>query len=137
MNSPIKLKFLALLLFTIATASPASKAMADFLGDEWITEAEMKKQSDFARKHGLLLTELGCKFNEKKQDPGREDVLFRAIFKQTDSPAIGWGWTFDANAPLRGPEEQAKRAGFVVASENYFELTGVTWVRCKVWHRPQ
>lgn len=108
---------------------------AELLGDEWITEAEMKKQSAFARKHRLLLAGLNCKFKEEIENPQRSDVLFRADFEQVETPTA-WGWTFDANAPLRGPEEQAKKAGFVVATEDYFELTGVTWVRCKVWHQP-
>ncbi len=110
-------------------------AHAELLGDEWITEKEMKRQSAFAREHNLLLIGLRCKFKEEVESPGRGDVLFRADFKILNRPEA-WGWTFDANAPLRGPEQQAKSAGFVVASEEYFELTGVTWVRCKVWHRP-
>lgn len=110
-------------------------SQAELLGDEWITESEMKKQSNFARNNNLLLVNLRCKFNENVENPGRGDVLFRAEFEIPERPEA-WGWTFDANAPLKGPEEQAKAAGFVVASEEYFELTGVTWVRCKVWHRP-
>ncbi len=116
--------------------SLSTPAYAELLGDEWITEKEMKKQSAFAREYNLLLVELRCKFNESKENPGREDVLFRADFKIVDR-AQAWGWTFDANAPLIGPEKQAKAAGFVVASEDYFELTGVTWVRCKVWRMPE
>jgi len=116
----------------ILTSTPVQ---AELLGEEWITEAEMKKQSAFARQNRLLLVGLNCKFNEEIKDPQRNDVLFRADFKLVETPQA-WGWTFDANAPLRGPEEQAKSAGFVVATEDYFELTGVTWVRCKVWHRP-
>ncbi|MEO0327079.1 MAG: hypothetical protein AAF217_00635 [Pseudomonadota bacterium] len=112
-------------------------ALADgLLGKEWINEAEMKNQSAFARQHSLVLVSLNCKFKENVSSPGRKDVLFRAEFEQREAP-IGWGWTFDANAPMRGPEQQAKAAGFEVASEDYFEMTGVTWVRCKVWHRPQ
>ena len=121
--------FVALTLFT------SNVAHAELLGEEWITEKEMKRQSAFARQHNLLLVGLRCKFNEEIENPGRNDVLFRADFKILDR-AEAWGWTFDANAPLREPEEQAKSAGFVVVSEDYFELTGVTWVRCKVWHRP-
>lgn len=108
---------------------------AELLGEEWITEAEMKKQSAFARENNLLLNSLRCKFNETVSNPGRGDVLFRADFKIPLIPQA-WGWTFEANAPLKGPEQQAKAAGFEVASEEYFELTGVTWVRCKVWYRP-
>ena len=116
----------------ILTSTPVQ---AELLGEEWITEAEMKKQSAFARQNRLLLVGLNCKFNEEIKDPQRNDVLFRADFKLVETPQA-WGWTFDANAQLRGPEEQSKSAGFVVATEDYFELTGVTWVRCKVWHRP-
>ena len=116
----------------ILTSTPVQ---AELLGEEWITEAEMKKQSAFARQNRLLLVGLNCKFNEEIKDPQRNDVLFRADIKLVETPQA-WGWTFDANAPLRGPEDQAKSAGFVVATEDYFELTGVTWVRCKVWHRP-
>lgn len=125
-----------ILSFVLLTTlgSLGSYAYADFLGEEWITEAEMKKQSAFARRHGLLLTELNCKFDTNVESPTRKDVLFRAIFQQTDN-LIGWGWTFEANAPLKGPEAQAEQAGCEVASEDYFEVTGVTWVRCKVWHR--
>lgn len=129
----MKLTFIALAFVSSLISIPA---YAQFLGDEWISEAEMKKQSAFARRNGLVLRELKCKFDVEIENPGRKDVLFSAIFKQTDVP-FGWGWTFDANAPLKGPEEQAKAAGFVLASEDYFELTGVTWVRCRIWHRPQ
>lgn len=116
----------------ILSATPSSAAL---LGDEWITEAEMKKQSAFARQNNLLLNSLRCKFDETVENPGRSDVLFRADFERPQTPQA-WGWTFEANAPLKGPEQQAKAAGFIVASEEYFEVTGVTWVRCKVWHRP-
>lgn len=112
-----------------------SYANAELLGKEWITEAEVKKQSAFARKHGLILNELRCRFQEGVENPGRGDVIFRADFGQVEQP-IGWGWTFDANAPLAGPEQQARAAGFEVAYEDYFEISGVTWVRCKVWHQP-
>jgi hypothetical protein len=95
----------------------------------------MKKQSAFARQNNLLLNSLRCKFNETVENPSRSDVLFRADFERPPTPQA-WGWTFEANAPLKGPEQQALAAGFVVASEEYFEVTGVTWVRCKVWHRP-
>jgi hypothetical protein len=123
--------WLLMSLFVFATV-PAN---AELLGDEWITEQEMKRQSAFARQHNLLLVGLRCKFDKDIENPGRKDVLFRADFKIVDTPQA-WGWTFDANAPLKGPEAQARAAGFVTASEDYFELTGVTWVRCKVWHRP-
>ena len=113
----------------------ATPSHAELLGAEWITEAEMKKQSAFARQNNLLLNSLRCKFDETVANPGRGDVLFRADFEIPPTPQA-WGWTFEANAPLKGPEQQAKAAGFVVASEEYFEVTGVTWVRCKVWHRP-
>lgn len=116
----------------LLTNSPAN---ARLLGDEWISEKEMKRQSAFARKHNFLLIGLRCKFDETVKNPGREDVLFRADFEIPPRPEA-WGWTFEANAPLKGPEQQAKAAGFVVASEEYFEKTGVTWVRCKVWRRP-
>lgn len=111
-------------------------ASAELLGREWITEAEVKKQSAFARQNNLLMKELKCKFKEGVESPGRGDVLFRADFEQSTRP-VGWGWTFDANAPLIGPEQQAISAGFEVAYEHYFEISGVTWVRCKVWHLAQ
>jgi len=114
----------------------AQTTSAELLGAEWITEAEMKKQSGFARQHSLLLVNLNCRFKEGVENPGREDVVFRADFEQV-IPAQAWGWTFDANARIRGPEKRAEEAGFAVASEDYFEISGVTWVRCKVWHRPQ
>ncbi len=41
-----------------------SSANAELLGDEWIPEKEMKRQSAFAREHNLLLVGLRCKFNE-------------------------------------------------------------------------
>lgn len=125
------LKF-ALIFCALFVSTPS---YAELLGAEWITEAEMKKQSAFARQNNLLLKSLRCKFNEAVENPGRSDVLFRADFEVPPVPQA-WGWTFDANAPLKGPEQQAKAAGFEVVSEEYFELTGVTWVRCKVWHRP-
>ena len=128
------MKFLISLFATVFLVVSVP-AHAELLGDEWITEKEMKRQSAFAREHNLLLVGLRCKFNEEIKNPGRSDVLFRADFKIVDRPEA-WGWTFDANAELRQPEQQAKSAGFVMASEDYFELTGVTWVRCKVWRRP-
>ena len=117
-------------------SAPINRASAEFLSKEWIKEAELKKQSAFARQHNLQLIKLSCRFPADVDNPGRSDVIFRAEFKQSESPQP-WGWTFDANAPLRGPEEQAKSAGFTVAHEDYFEISGVTWVRCKVWHRPE
>lgn len=108
---------------------------AELLGDEWIAEAEMKKQSAFARQNNLVLDKLSCKFKEGVENPGRGDVLFRADFEFTQL-RVAWGWTFDANAPLVGPERQAKAAGFEVAHEDYYEITGQTWVRCKVWKQP-
>ncbi|MEO1141656.1 MAG: hypothetical protein AAFW66_04840 [Pseudomonadota bacterium] len=128
------MRFLKILAATAVLLS-AGQSNAELLGEEWIDEAEMKKQSNFARKHRLLLTRLNCKFKEGIENPGRSDVIFRAEFEQPQSP-IGWGWTFDANAPNRAAEQQAKSAGFELATEDYFEITGVTWVRCKVWHRP-
>ncbi len=122
--------------FALALLLWSNVAQAELLGDEWITEKEMKRQSAFAREHNLLLVDLRCKFNESVKNPGRSDVLFRADFKILNRPEA-WGWTFEANAPFKGPEQQARAAGFVVASEEYFEVTGVTWVRCKVWHRPR
>lgn len=124
-------------LTAFGIAGPHSgPAGAGLLGEEWITEAEVKKQSAFARQNNLILNELRCKFKEGVDSPGRGDVLFRADFEIASRP-IGWGWTFDANAPLAGPEQQARAAGFEVAYEDYFEISGVTWVRCKVWHQPQ
>jgi len=118
---------LCLTLFTLPL-----NANAELLGEEWINEAMMKKQSAFARQHNLVVTDLKCKFREGVENPGRKDVLFRADFIQTQMP-VPWGWTFDANAPNLAAEENAKKAGFVVAGEDYYELTGVTWVRCKLW----
>ncbi|MEM7069321.1 MAG: hypothetical protein AAF478_10605 [Pseudomonadota bacterium] len=115
-----------------ALATPGS---AELLGKEWIDEAEMKHQSRFAKKHGLLLMDLSCRFKDGVENPGRTDVLFRADFEQPSQP-VGWGWTFDANAPNLAAEAQAQQAGFVMAGEDYFEISGVTWVRCKVWHHP-
>ena len=116
---------------TIFGISP--NAHAELLGKEWINETEMKKQSQFARKHGLLLVDLDCRFRKDADNPGRKDVIFRADFEQPPSP-VGWGWTFDANAPNLAAEQQALNAGFEMVSEDYFEISGVTWVRCKVWH---
>ncbi len=130
------MKVLKLLLAACMLSFAVQPATAELLGEEWITEAEMKKQSAFARQHNLLLVGLNCKFKEGIENPGREDVVFRADFEQV-FPAQAWGWTFDANARIRGPEKRAEAAGFVVAAEDYFEISGVTWVRCKVWHRPQ
>jgi len=107
---------------------------AELLGKEWISEAEMKRQSAFARNNNLLLTGLSCRFRQGVENPGRSDVIFRAEFERAEAP-VGWGWTFDANAPNLAVEKQAQRGGFVVAAEDYFEISGVTWVRCKVWHR--
>ena len=120
-----------LLVSQIFLVSPAT---SELLGKEWIPEAEVKKQSAFARQHNLVLVGLNCRFREGVENPGRDDVLFRADFERFENP-IGWGWTFDANAPNRAVEEQARSGGFSVAAEDYFEITGVTWVRCKVWHR--
>ncbi|MEM7214799.1 MAG: hypothetical protein AAF423_04585 [Pseudomonadota bacterium] len=119
----------------LAAVFSGTPVQAELLGKEWITEAEMKKQSAFARQHSLVLVGLNCRFRDGVESPGREDVIFRAEFEQV-IPPIGWGWTFDANAPNRAVEEQARNGGFSVATEDYFEMTGVTWVRCKVWHRP-
>jgi len=124
-----------LLLVSLILVLISFPANSELLGKEWISEAEMKRQSNFARQHSLALMELRCKFREGVENPGRQHVLFRADFSQVQ-PAIAWGWTFDANAPQNGPEQQAKDAGFELASEDYFEISGVTWVRCKVWHRP-
>jgi len=120
--------------FVICFIFFASPSHAELLGKEWVSESEMKKQSAFARQNNLLLKSLRCKFNEAVKSPGRSDVLFSAEFERPSIPQA-WGWTFEANAPLKGPEQQAKAAGFEVASEEYFEVTGVTWVRCKVWRR--
>lgn len=124
--------FKPLLVFSIFMASVVS-SHADLLGAEWIDEAEMKKQSNFARANNLLLDSLRCKFREGVENPGRDDVEFRADFSIPPAPTP-WGWTFEANAPNPGAEKQAKQAGFVVAYEDYYEITGVTWVKCKVWH---
>ena len=106
------------------------------LGDEWISEAELKRQSAFARSNSLLLSSLQCRFREGVSNPQRKDVIFRAEFEQTSNP-VAWGWTYDANAPIPGAEENARAAGLVIASEDYFEISGVTWVRCRIWQRPQ
>ena len=125
----ITFTLLAALLLEPATAG------AELLGKEWITEAELKRQSAFARKNRLLLADLQCKFREGVENPGRADVIFRADFELVDRP-VGWGWTFDANAEMEGPEAQARAAGMELASEDYFEISGVTWVRCRVWQQP-
>ncbi len=127
------MRYISLVLVTLFLLADTS-AQAELLGEEWITEKTMKFQSKFAREHNLLLKELRCKFDESVKNPGRGDVLFRADFEIPQRPTA-WGWTFEANAPFKGPEQQAKAAGFEVASEEYFEVTGVTWVRCKVWRR--
>ncbi len=122
--------FVVTCLFAICTS-----VQAELLGAEWIDEAELKKQSNFARQHGLQLNKLSCRFAEGVENPGRSDVIFRADFTQPNTPQP-WGWTFDANATLEGPERQARSAGFSVVYEDYYEISGVTWVRCRVWHRP-
>ncbi|MEM9330006.1 MAG: hypothetical protein AAGA53_01695 [Pseudomonadota bacterium] len=130
------MRYLHFVGLAFATAFLVAPASAQFLGKEWIDEAEMKRQSAFARQHNLVLVGLNCKFKDGVENPGRSHVIFRAEFEQM-TPPIGWGWTFDANAPNRAIEAQARNGGFVVAAEDYFEMTGVTWVRCKVWHREQ
>lgn len=129
----MRLYLSAVVAFVISCSLPAN---AELLGAEWINEAELKKQSAFARQHNLLLTELRCRFAEGVENPGRSNVIFRADFTRTET-AQPWGWTFDANAPLEGPERQARSAGFEIAYEDYFEISGVTWVRCRVWRLPQ
>ena len=124
------------ILLSVLVVMTGSIANAELLGEEWISEADVKKQSAFARNNGLILNKLGCKFREGVENPGREDVIFRADFDFAKAP-IGWGWTFDANAPLLGPEKQARAAGLEVVHEEYSEISGVTWVRCKVWHQTQ
>ena len=119
--------FMCLLAFT-------SAAFAETKEGVWVTEAQMKQLSRSAQHEGLLLTRLGCKFADV-ENPQRKDVLLQPEFKETERP-IAWGWTFTANAPDEAGEAPAKAAGFEVASEEYYEVTGVTWVRCKVWYRP-
>ncbi len=116
--------------FFVTIVYPAG---AELLGEEWINEAEMKLQSHFARQNNLLLVGLNCKFREGVENPGRSDVLFRADFEIPQRP-VGWGWTFDANVENTAAETRARNAGFVMATEDLFEISGVTWVRCKVWH---
>ena len=128
----MKPRFLILLLTTLSMFSSVSSSANE---GGWITEAEMKQRSAFARQNRLMLVGLNCKFREGIENPGREHVLFKADFEQVSTP-LPWGWTFDANQALPGPENQARAAGFEVATEDYFEITGVTWVRCRVWHRP-
>ena len=130
-----RFSIIAIVLIALASLAQAGEKKVGLPGPEWITEAEMKKQSAFARKNNLLLVNLNCKFREDVSNPGRPDVLFRAEFELVRQPTA-WGWTFDANVPQEGPEKQAQQAGFEMAQENYFEISGVTWVRCKVWHRP-
>lgn len=103
------------------------------LGPDWITEAEMKRLSNKARTTGQVLTGLACRF-EEVENPGRANVRFKPVFEPSASP-VPWGWTFDANAPNRAIEQQARSQGFYAAAEDYYEISGVTWVRCKVWHR--
>lgn len=112
---------------------PVGPSAAD--AENWISEAEMKQRSVLARQQQLMLVGLNCKFQEGVESPGRQHVLFKADFQQVSTP-LPWGWTFDANAELPGPENQARAAGFEVASEDYYEISGITWVRCRVWHRP-
>ncbi len=122
------------LLACVVSGFLVSPAQSEFLGDEWISEQEMQRQSRFARRHNLVLADLQCKFHENIEAPGREHVLFRADFMRPPAP-VAWGWTFEANGPNPLPEEQARKAGFEVVGEDYYEITGVTWVRCKLWHR--
>ena len=117
------------LLFTLVLGSGEAAA------EKWITEAQMKQLSAKARNYQLMLTQLSCRFQADVDTPGREHVLFKPVFEQV-AEVTPWGWTFDANQALPGPEKQARDAGFEIASEDYYEITGVTWVRCRVWHRP-
>lgn len=121
-------------LLLISILFIVSPAWAELLGKEWISEAELKKQSAFARNNGLVLAELKCRFRENVENPGRGDVIFRADFKIADRP-VPWGWTFDANAVNQGPENQARAAGLSIASEDYFEVSSGVWVLCRVWQR--
>ena len=69
---------------TIFGISP--NAHAELLGKEWISEAEMKRQSAFARNNNLLLTGLSCRFRQGVENPGRSDVIFRAEFERAEAP---------------------------------------------------
>jgi len=111
----------------------SSHAHALKLGDGWVDEKQMNFLVAQALKQQHVLTKLNCRFTHDN-NPGREDVRFRPFFEQTNEP-VAWGWTFDANAPNRAGEQQARDAGFKVFAEDYFEITGVTWVRCKIWRR--
>jgi len=103
------------------------------LTEGWVDEKQMNFLVSQALKQQRVLTKLNCRFTHEN-DPGREDVRFKPFFEQTAEP-VAWGWTFDANAPNRVAETQARDAGFKVHSEDYYEITGVTWVRCKIWRR--
>lgn len=129
----MRIVLISVMMATVLTGMTPAKA--GLLGEEWISEAEMKRQSAFARKNRLVLMDLQCRFREGAESPGRDDVEFRADFEQSNVP-VAWGWTFDANAALPGPEKQARAAGLEIASEDYFEISGVTWVRCRVWKHP-
>lgn len=94
----------------------------------------MKALSQSARNDGRVLTKLSCLF-EDVENPARENVRFKPVF-ETSSGQVPWGWTYEANAANPAAEAPARNAGFEVASEEYFEISGLTWVRCKVWHRP-
>ena len=125
---------IAVLNLTVGVLFNPDPASAQDENGKWVTEKQMKQLSRSAQHEGLLLTRLGCKF-AKVPDPKREDVLFVPEFVEVDQPTP-WGWTYAANSPNEADEGPAKAAGFEVASEEYYEVTGVTWVRCKVWYRP-
>ena len=127
-----------LLLVSVLAVSPVAHSHAQESGwqldRQWLTEAEMKKVSHMARGQPVVLSSLKCRFADVP-DPERSDVRFLPEFKEIQSPTP-WGWTYEANAPNPAAEQPAKNAGFEVISEDFFEVTGVTWVRCKVWQRP-
>jgi len=100
----------------------------------WLTETQMKALSNMARRQPVILAGLSCRFADI-ENPAREHVRFQPRFEPVDQPRA-WGWTFTANGEDGIGEGPALQAGFQPVSEDLFEISGVTWVRCKVWHRP-
>lgn len=129
----MKLKNMKLILLSVLLEFFSSSSNALDLSDGWVDEKQLEFLVSKAIEQQLVMTKLNCRFAHDN-DPGRDDVRFKPFFEPAQEP-IPWGWTFDANAPNRATEEQALKAGFKVFAEDYFEITGVTWVRCKIWHR--
>ncbi len=125
---------LAGLIMVLAASHGHAQEPAWQLDQQWLTEAEMKQVSHMARGQPVVLSSLRCRFADVP-DPERGDVRFLPEFKEIQTPTP-WGWTYEANAPNPAAEQPAINAGFEVVSEDFFEVTGITWVRCKVWQRP-